>query len=66
MARIGHDSELAAIIYQHQARVADAALTNAIDAQAQAERQSDAAQPKSLAPKSRCTAWRCTPAWGIT
>jgi integrase len=34
MARMGHDSERAAIIYQHQARGADAAITRAIDAHA--------------------------------
>lgn len=32
MARMGHDSERAALIYQHQARGADKAITNAIDA----------------------------------
>jgi len=31
MARMGHDSERAAIIYQHEARGADLAITNAID-----------------------------------
>jgi hypothetical protein len=37
MARMGHDSERAAIIYQHQARGADAAITSAIDAHIEAE-----------------------------
>ena len=32
MARMGHDSERAAIIYQHEARGADPAITSAIDA----------------------------------
>jgi len=32
IARMGHDSERAAIIYQHEARGADAAITYAIDA----------------------------------
>jgi hypothetical protein len=32
MARMGHDSERAAIIYQHEARGADSAITSAIDA----------------------------------
>ena len=32
MARMGHDSERAAIIYQHEARGADLAITSAIDA----------------------------------
>jgi hypothetical protein len=31
MARIGHDSERAAMIYQHKARGADLAITDAID-----------------------------------
>ena len=38
MARIGHDSERAAMIYQHQARGADGAITSAIDAHLEAER----------------------------
>jgi integrase len=37
MARIGHDSERAAMIYQHQARGADRAITDAIDVHVQAE-----------------------------
>jgi hypothetical protein len=32
MARMGHDSERAAIIYQHEARGAGLAITSAIDA----------------------------------
>jgi integrase-like protein len=32
MARMGHDSERAAIIYQHEARGADLAIASAIDA----------------------------------
>jgi hypothetical protein len=32
LARMGHDSERAAIIYQHEARGADLAITAAIDA----------------------------------
>ena len=40
MARMGHDSERAAIIYQHEVRGADAAITSAIDAHAKAERRS--------------------------
>jgi hypothetical protein len=32
MARMGHDSERAAIIYQHEARGADLVITTAIDA----------------------------------
>lgn len=32
MARMGHDSERAAMIYQHEARGADTTITSAIDA----------------------------------
>ena len=38
MARMGHDSERAAMIYQRQARGADRAITSAIDAHVEAER----------------------------
>jgi integrase len=38
MARMGHDSERAAMIYQHEARGADQAITSAIDSYVQAER----------------------------
>jgi len=38
MARMGHDSERAAIIYQHAARGADEAITDAMDAHVEAER----------------------------
>jgi integrase len=41
MARMGHGSERAAMIYQHEARGADAAITNAIDAHIDAERGAD-------------------------
>lgn len=41
MARMGHDSERAALIYQHEARGADAAITNAIDAHVEAQRIQD-------------------------
>jgi integrase len=37
MARMGHDSERAALIYHHQAQGADKAITNAIDTHVQAE-----------------------------
>lgn len=47
MARMGHDSERAAIIYQHEARGADEAITRAIDAHAQAERHSGPATSAS-------------------
>ena len=38
MARMGHDSERAALIYQHQARGADRIITDNIDAHVEAER----------------------------
>jgi integrase len=38
MARMGHDSERAALIYQHEARGADKRITDAIDSHIQAER----------------------------
>ena len=38
MARMGHDSERAALIYQHEARGADQRITDAIDFHIQAER----------------------------
>jgi integrase len=41
MARMGHDSERAAMIYQHEARGADVAITNAIDAHIDAEQNTD-------------------------
>ncbi|MGC1289114.1 MAG: tyrosine-type recombinase/integrase, partial [Streptosporangiaceae bacterium] len=41
MARMGHDSERAALIYQHEARGADEATTSAIDSHVQAEQRSD-------------------------
>ena len=37
MARMGHDSERAAMIYQHEAQGADKAITNAIDTHVQSE-----------------------------
>ena len=36
MARMGHDSERAAIIYQHEAQGADLVITSAIDAHIEA------------------------------
>jgi integrase len=42
MARMGHDSERAALIYQHEARGANQAITSAIDSHVQAERNKDA------------------------
>jgi hypothetical protein len=37
MARMGHESERAALIYQHEARGADKRITEAIDFHLQAE-----------------------------
>ncbi len=37
MARMGHDSERAALIYQHEARGADKTITDNIDAHVRAE-----------------------------
>jgi integrase len=57
MARMGHDSERAALIYQHEARGADRVITDAIDAHVQAERDNakrgddgDDGQAGALAP----------------
>ncbi len=41
MARMGHDSERAALIYQHEARGADRRITDAIDSHVQALRGKD-------------------------
>jgi integrase len=41
MARMGHDSERAAMIYQHEARGADHAITSAIDSHLQVEAEND-------------------------
>jgi integrase len=38
MTRMGHDSERAALIYQHEARGADHRITDAIDSHVHAER----------------------------
>jgi integrase len=42
MARMGHDSERAAMIYQHEARGADKAITEAIDTHVEDEQRMDA------------------------
>ena len=41
MARMGHDSERAAMIYQHVARGADQAITRAIDTHVEDEKRSN-------------------------
>jgi hypothetical protein len=38
---MGHDSDRAALIYQHEARGADTAITNAIDAHVGTQRARD-------------------------
>ena len=43
MARMGHDSERAAMIYQHVARGADQAITRAIDTHVEDEKRRDGA-----------------------
>ena len=42
MSRMGHDSERAAMIYQHVARGADKAITDAIDMHVEDEKRKDA------------------------
>ncbi len=49
MARMGHDSERAAMIYLHEARGADKAITSAIDAHVDAERKRDGDDDDGLA-----------------
>jgi integrase len=41
MTRMGHDSERAAMIYQHEARGADKAITDAIDKHVDDEQRQD-------------------------
>jgi integrase len=41
MARMGHDSERAAMIYQHVARGADQVITSAIDTHVKGEKRGD-------------------------
>jgi hypothetical protein len=51
MARMGHDSERAAMIYQHEARGADQAITSAIDTHVQAQQDNtDGGSSGALAP----------------
>jgi integrase len=44
IARMGHDSERAAMIYQHEARGADRAITDAIDTHVENEKRKDGDQ----------------------
>jgi len=60
MSRMGHDSERAALIYQHVARGADQRITDAIDVHVQAERDDQAtmtamARPGRSSPLANCT-----------
>ncbi len=48
MARMGHDSERAAMIYQHEARGADQLITSAIDAHVQGEQRKDGESPAAV------------------
>ncbi len=41
MARMGHDSERAAMIYQHEVQGADKTITDAIDTHVQDEQRKD-------------------------
>ena len=53
MARVGHDSERAALIYQHESLAADRAITDAIDRHVQAkppEDEDDGGEAAVLAP----------------
>ena len=52
MARMGHDSERAAIIYQHEARGADLAITSAIDAHIETAKASQG-QPGDGSPEAQ-------------
>jgi hypothetical protein len=59
MTRMGHDSERAALIYQHEARGADQRITDAIDFHVQAERDQgdndDDGPAGALVPLANCT-----------
>jgi integrase len=54
MARMGHDSERAAIIYQHEAQGADLAITSAIDAYIETAKASQG-QPGDGPPEAQLT-----------
>jgi len=54
MARMGHDSERAAIIYQHEAQGADLAITSAIDAHIETAK-ADQAQHGDGSPEAHLT-----------
>jgi hypothetical protein len=62
---MGHDSERAASIYQHQAQGADTVITQAIDAHAAAELRQDGTWPEPASPTGQ---WHVngTPAWRVS
>ena len=66
MARMGHDSERAAMIYQHEARGADKAITDAIDTHVEDEQRKDdetrTALPGPLVPAANGTLMARRPA----
>jgi len=59
MTRMGHDSEHAALIYQHEARGADQRITDAIGSHVQAEsdqsEDDDDGTARALVPLANCT-----------
>jgi hypothetical protein len=54
---MGHDSERAALIYQHEARGADQAITGAIDSHVQAERDKNARVTMTAARRAGSPQW---------
>lgn len=50
MAQMGHDSERAAMIYQHAAHGADSAITEAMDSHVEAEQAADDGAAGALVP----------------
>jgi hypothetical protein len=50
MVRMGHDSERAAMIYQHEAQDADKTITDAIDTHVQGQQPKDGNEAGVLAP----------------
>jgi hypothetical protein len=52
---MGHDSERAAMIYQHEARGADKAITDAIDTRVEDEQRKDAGEDQATGPLANGT-----------
>jgi integrase len=52
MTRMGHDSERAAMIYQHEARGADKKITDAIDTHIEDEKRKDDGQDDATGTES--------------